>query len=81
MNTAELVVGGGLCGLVIVCMFIWIGIASVYMAYTKMDVMLGCLKEQLFSHEYGFAKGMAALGVSCYWLVGFLGLLRFPAFI
>jgi hypothetical protein len=43
MNTAELVVGS-LCGLVIVGLFIWIGVA-LYMAYTKMDVMLEHLRK------------------------------------
>ncbi|WP_411389193.1 hypothetical protein [Pseudomonas sp. MPB23] len=38
MNTAEFVVGY-LSALVIVCMFVWIGIA-LHMAYTKMDLML-----------------------------------------
>ena len=42
MNTAEFVVGY-LCALVIVCMFVWIGIA-LHMAYTKMDLMLEHLK-------------------------------------
>lgn len=42
MNTAEFVVGY-LSALVIVCMFVWIGIA-LHMAYTKMDLMLEHLK-------------------------------------
>lgn len=42
MTTAAFVVGY-LCGLVLVCMFVWIGIV-LHMAYTKMDVLLGLLK-------------------------------------
>lgn len=42
MNTAELVVGG-LCGLVIVGGYIWIGVA-LHLAYTKIDVLLDHLK-------------------------------------
>lgn len=42
MTTSVFVVGY-LCGLVLVCMFVWIGIA-LHMAYTKMDVMLELLK-------------------------------------
>lgn len=42
MTTAAFVVGY-LCGLVLVCMFVWIAVA-LHMAYTKMDVMLGHLK-------------------------------------
>jgi hypothetical protein len=42
MNTAEFVVGC-LCGVVILCMFVWIGIA-LRLGYTKMELMLGHLK-------------------------------------
>ena len=42
MNTAELIVGG-LCGVVIISMIIWIGIA-LYIAHIKMDVILEHLK-------------------------------------
>jgi len=42
MNSAELIVGG-LCGVVIISMFIWIGIA-LYIAHIKMDVILEHLK-------------------------------------
>jgi hypothetical protein len=42
MTTAAFVVGY-LCGLVIVCMFVWIGTA-LHMAYTQMDLLLGLLK-------------------------------------
>lgn len=42
MNTAELIVGG-LCGVVIISMIVWIGIA-LYIARIKMDVILEHLK-------------------------------------
>ena len=42
MNTAEFVVGC-LCGVVILCMFIWIGVA-LRLGYSKMDLMLEHLK-------------------------------------
>ncbi|WP_415765019.1 hypothetical protein [Pseudomonas sp. ZB1P45] len=77
MNTAELVVGG-LCGLVIVCMFIWIGVA-LYMAYTKMDVMLGCLKNSssvmsMASLRHGGPWGKLLL------VGGVSGFITFPGF-
>jgi hypothetical protein len=77
MNTAELVVGG-LCGLVIVCMFIWIGVA-LYMAYTKMDVMLGCLKNSssvmsMASLRHGGPWGKLLL------VGGVSGFVTFPGF-
>lgn len=77
MNTAELVVGG-LCGLVIVCMFIWIGVA-LYMAYTKMDVVLGCLKNSssvmsMASLRHGGPWGKLLL------VGGVSGFVTFPGF-
>lgn len=42
MNTAELVVGG-LCGVVLVCMFVWIGVA-LRVGHVYMDQMLEHLK-------------------------------------
>lgn len=42
MNTAELVVGG-LCGVVIVSIFVWIGVA-LRVGHVHMDLMLGHLK-------------------------------------
>jgi len=77
MNTAELVIGG-LCGLVIVCMFIWIGVA-LYMAYTKMDVMLGCLKNSssvmsMASLRHGGPWGKLLL------VGGVSGFITFPGF-
>lgn len=36
-------VAGYLCGLALICMFVWIGVV-LHMAYTKMDLMLGYLK-------------------------------------
>ncbi|POA29196.1 MULTISPECIES: hypothetical protein [unclassified Pseudomonas] len=42
MNTAELIVGG-LCGVVIALLIVWIGIA-LYIAHTKMDLILEHLK-------------------------------------
>ena len=77
MNTAELVVGG-LCGLVIVCLFIWIGVA-LSMAYTRMDTMLDHLKKSpcamsiaSLSHGGPWGKLLLIGGVS--------GFITFPGF-
>jgi len=64
MNTAELIVGG-LCGLVIISMIIWIGIA-LYIAHIKMDVILEHLKNssagtRLATLKHGGAWGRLLL--------------------
>ncbi|MFJ2390353.1 hypothetical protein [Pseudomonas koreensis] len=64
MNTAELIVGG-LCGVVIISMIIWIGIA-LYIAHIKMDVILEHLKNssagtRLAALKHGGAWGRLLL--------------------
>lgn len=64
MNTAELIVGG-LCGVVIILMIIWIGIA-LYIARSKMDVILEHLKNssagtRLAALKHGGAWGRLLL--------------------
>lgn len=64
MNTAELIVGG-LCGVVIISMIIWIGIA-LYIARSKMDVILEHLKNssagtRLAALKHGGAWGRLLL--------------------
>ena len=64
MNTAELIVGA-LCGVVIISMIIWIGIA-LYIAHLKMDVILEHLKNssagtRLAALKHGGAWGRLLL--------------------
>jgi hypothetical protein len=64
MNTAELIVGG-LCGVVIISMIIWMGIA-LYIANTKMDLILEHLKNssagtRLAALKHGGAWGKLLL--------------------
>ncbi|HGM5550419.1 TPA: hypothetical protein ACKP2V_000656 [Pseudomonas putida] len=64
MNAAELIVGG-LCGVVIISMIIWIGIA-LYIARSKMDVILEHLKNssagtRLAALKHGGAWGRLLL--------------------
>ena len=64
MNTAELIVGG-LCGVVIISMIIWIGIA-LYIAHIKMDMILEHLKNssagtRLAALKHGGAWGRLLL--------------------
>ena len=77
MNTAELIVGG-LCGVVIISMIIWIGIA-LYIAHNKMDVILEHLKNssagiRLAALKHGGAWGRLLL------IGGASGLVTFTSF-
>ncbi|MFY0732402.1 hypothetical protein [Pseudomonas sp. NFX15] len=77
MTTAEFIVGG-LCGLVIVGLFIWNGV-MLYIAYTKMDLMLDHCRKSVS------IMGIASLGHAGPWgklmLVGGIsGFLTFPGF-
>lgn len=56
MSTADFVIGC-LCGVVIVCMFVWIALA-LRVAFTQMDLMLGCLKNcSLIANLAQFKRG------------------------
>jgi hypothetical protein len=77
MNTAELIVGS-LCGLVLVGVFIWIGVA-LHLAYTKIDVLLNHLKNcsAIMSRaplRYGGPWGHLLL------IGGISGIVTFPSF-
>ncbi len=77
MNSAELIVGG-LCGVVIILMIIWIGIA-LYIARIKMDLILEHLKNssagtRLAALKHGGAWGRLLL------VGGASGLVTFASF-
>lgn len=64
MNTAELVVGG-MCGVVIALLIVWIGVAM-YIGHTKMDLILENLKNssagvKLAALKHGGAWGRLLL--------------------
>ena len=49
MSSADFVIGY-LCGVVVICLFMCIGIA-LHMAYTKMELMLGYLKNWFLKNK------------------------------
>lgn len=77
MSTVDFVVGC-LCGAVIVCMFVWI-VLALRIAFTQMDLMLGCLRncsfiENLTQFKQGGLWGKLLLVGSVSGVVTFPGL-------